>query len=61
MVRVVLVIVLALAGCGAPAGICCEVPGGSCASGPTVTAEVCELELGGTVQAGECNDAGVCE
>ena len=54
---------LTFASCGGGgAGVCCEIPGGSCASGPTVTDEYCTDELGGTVEAGDCNlDTGLCE
>lgn len=55
-----------LVGCGGggggAAGVCCQIAGGSCASGPTVTAEFCRDELGGTVDTGDCNlDTGLCE
>ncbi len=43
-------------------GTCCQVGADSCASGPTVTQEYCELELDGSWVAGACNTAtGVCE
>ena len=59
-----LALVWGLAACNGGGGgtVCCEVAGGSCASGQGVTTEYCEDELGGTVAAGDCNvDTGICE
>ena len=62
---IILALALGFAACnggGGAAGVCCEVAGGSCASGPTVTDEFCTDELGGVVKAGDCNtDTGICE
>ena len=63
--RVLVVVAFLFAACGGGGGgggVCCEVAGGSCASGPTVTDEFCRDELGGVVNAGDCNtDTGKCE